>query len=558
MPRNDDKRSYEPQFEGRGSGRIDAVTMLRAARTDPEMAVPTYPAFIPGSVAVPIADGLIVDGGASRQLLNGSAATTLVPKLVNLLDGSRTVQEIADELAIPSVQVEAAVALLSSCGLIVPSLDAPDNVAPDIAAAVTRHLDTTKRWPSAAEAYNAAAEQPAYIVNSGLLAQLVTKYLLASGDKAQLVDSPSEAENTGYIVLVGADYNVMKQAERHTADTKGVVKICGLQQDRIWVAPTSSKQAPCIDCLLSALEEENLVDSVDENNPVLPLAASLIALEIFHERLGIGRPLSSNSLLIHSLAKGRSSQSMVPRTPGCNGCGVRGSYSGFSWPFVYDQAAVFPPRNQVAMKGHQVHYKPSNVALQWDRREFAHCERHRFSTDLDWQNPTDARSKLGAWLRYGFGLRQINDITEVRRFSPTGGNLGSPEAAIIVRDIEGIKAGTYYYLPFEDKCAYLGEFPTEYLSSALPEIDFDAILIMTTALDRVEKKYHTLALRICLLDAGVALSQLRHAADALDFDVVQVQHWDDQMLTKQLGNNRFHPVMAVIGLRGINESRKEQ
>ncbi|RRD47611.1 hypothetical protein [Arachnia propionica] len=548
----------ESRPEGNVAGRIDAVTMLRAARNDPEMAIPQRPAFMPGGVLHALSDGLIVDGGASRQVLSGRAATSLVPRLIDLLDGTRTVPEVAAQLAVPAVQVEAAIALMSACGLIVPSLDTPDDVAPDVAAALARHLDTTKRWTSAAEAYRAAAEQPAYVVNNGLLARLLAESLRASGDHAFLVDGPLQAEKSGYIILVGAGEDSLRQAARHVNGSNGVVRLCGLSGDRIWVAPTSSRQTVCMECLISVLDEVQLSVPIDDSSPILRLAAGLIALEIFHERLGIGRPLASNSLLVHDLGAGRSSQWMLPRTPGCEGCGIPGDRISPPWPFIYDQAAVFPPRNQVAMKGHQMHYQPSNVALQWAKRAFMHSDRHRFSADPDWKHPTDARSKLGAWLRYGFGLREIDDTTQVRRFSPTGGNLGSPEGVVIVRDVENVKGGAYCYLPFEDKCAYLGEWADSVLSRAIPDIDFEAILVVTAALGRVEKKYHSLALRICFLDAGAVVSQLRHAANAFGFHVKPLEKWDDQALAKQLGDDGSRPVAAILGVRGLNVVLKGQ
>ena len=110
MESTDASEVAEQRSDGGVAGRIDAVTMLRAARNDPEMAIPQRPAFMPGGVVLPLSNGLIVDGGAARQLLNGSASTSLVPRMIDLLDGTRTVPEVAAQLAVPSVQVEAAVA----------------------------------------------------------------------------------------------------------------------------------------------------------------------------------------------------------------------------------------------------------------------------------------------------------------------------------------------------------------------------------------------------------------------------------------------------------------
>lgn len=538
------------------TGRIDAVSMLRAARNDPEMAIPQRPAFIPGGVVVAVPDGLVVDGGAARQLLNGSAATTLVPKMIGLLDGTRSPAQIAAELDVPPVQVEAAVALMAACGLIVASLDRPDDVDPDVAAALTRHLDTTKRWSSAAQAYGAAADQPAYVVDSGELARLVAQSLTSCGDKVFLVDSLQQAAVGGQIVLVDAAVDLLHEAVEWASHAGGSVRACGMRLGRAWVAPALARQSTCADCLLAALDVAGLIGPSDSEGQELRLAGGLIALEILHERLGIGRPLASNSLLVHDLAGGQTTQQLVVRTPGCVGCGIPGERARPQWPFIYDQAAVFPARNQVAMKGHQMHYQPSNLALQWSSRSFSHSQHQRFAATDDWQHPEDSRAQLGALMRFAFGLRQIGEISQVRRYAPTGGNLGSPEGIVIVRDVAGVNPGAYYYLPFSDELAVLGEYHDDELLAAIPDADFQAAVVITAALGRVQKKYNALALRICLLDAGAAVSQMKHAAKALGLAVAHLEHWDDTALAGLLGNDpEQHPVMAILEVRGLGSMK---
>lgn len=559
MEPNDLESIHTQRAGGSAVGRIDAATMLQASRNDPEMSIPKRPAFLPGGVLHTVDDGLVVDGGAARQVLNGSAATSLVPKIIDVLDGTKTIPEIAIQLDVPPIRIEAAVALMAACGLIVPSLDSPDHVDSSVVDTLARHLDTTKRWSSAKEAYRSASAQPAYIIDNGLLSNLVAESLRSCGDRVFLVDNPLEADQSGYLIAIGADVNTLRQAKKHVDSGNGVVKACGFHDDRIWVAPTStsSGQAACTDCLISALRETQLLGTEVGSSPGIRLAAALLALEIFHERLGIGRPLASNSLLIHDLSVGQSLQLMVPRTPGCTACGIPGKRMDQPWPFVYDQAAVFPPRNQVAMKGHQMHYKPSNLALQWARREFRQSTHHRFSASVDWQHPTDSRSKLGALLRYAFGLREIEGISQVQRFSPTGGNLGSPEGVVIVRHVDNVAPGAYYYLPFEDRCALLGEVSDKSLLNAIDVVDFEAIIVLTASLSRVEKKYHSLALRICFLDAGAAVSQLRHTAGALDFQISLIEQWDDRSLKNSLHLNEDHPIMAVVGINGLKGIVKE-
>lgn len=560
METSDLKGRQMHDADGATTGRIDALAMLHASRNDPEMAIPERPAFLPGGVFSIFDDVMIVDGGAARQVLNGSAATSLIPRLIKLLDGKHTVPEIADQLGTAAVQVEAAIALMSACGLIVPSLDVPDHLDVEVANALGRHLDTTKRWSSAAEAYRAAFSLPAYIINNGRLSEMVAESLKACGDSVFLVDTPLEVTKEGYIVAVGASEAVLSEAVKNLNGQSSVVKLCGLYGDRIWVAPTltNSGQTACWKCMLSAISELQLLGETDNSTPSLRLAASLIALEVFHDRLGIGRPLASNSLLVHNLSVGHSSQLMIPRTAGCLECGIPGQRGNQGWPFIYDQAAVFPARSQVAMKGHQMHYKPANLALQWMRREFKHSAHQRFSAEVDWQHPIDPRAVLGAMLRYAFGLRATEAISEVLRFSPTGGNLGSPEGFFVVRDVDDVVPGAYCYLPFEDKSAFLGTVSENTLLRSIDDVNFQAIVVLTASLERVEKKYHSLALRICLLDAGVAVSQLCHVANALGAKVSIINQWDDDSLKEMLHLGEKNPIMAVVGLNGLKITSEKQ
>ncbi|MDJ1132792.1 nitroreductase family protein [Streptomyces iconiensis] len=97
---------------------IAAADMRRAVSQDPQFTAPVRPSLCRGMVVVPFSDGVLIEGGPSRQVLRGAATRELVPTLLPLLDGTRNVEETAAEAGVPVPHVEQVVALLYTCGLL--------------------------------------------------------------------------------------------------------------------------------------------------------------------------------------------------------------------------------------------------------------------------------------------------------------------------------------------------------------------------------------------------------------------------------------------------------
>jgi bacteriocin biosynthesis cyclodehydratase domain-containing protein len=104
----------------------------------PSSAVPEHPSLAPWYRLVQEEGRLLLEHGGSVVTLEGRAAGLLLPVLIPLLDGTRTVEQVVDELgsaAAPSV--EKALALLARHGLLCegPSLeDSPDHGSTHAAA----------------------------------------------------------------------------------------------------------------------------------------------------------------------------------------------------------------------------------------------------------------------------------------------------------------------------------------------------------------------------------------------------------------------------------------
>src|SRR5262245_23245446 len=97
---------------------ISAVTMARAARFDPQFAVPVRPRVRRGLAVRPYPDHLVVDGTPTRHVLRGTAATQLVPRMLPLLDGVRDHDAVAAALGLPVATVFTALSLLWTCGVV--------------------------------------------------------------------------------------------------------------------------------------------------------------------------------------------------------------------------------------------------------------------------------------------------------------------------------------------------------------------------------------------------------------------------------------------------------
>src|SRR5437016_9679773 len=64
--------------------------------SDPEVQVPRKPRLPPEIVVLPFGPrGILLEGSKTTQVLSGSSARTLLPAVLEQLDGTKTVEEIA-------------------------------------------------------------------------------------------------------------------------------------------------------------------------------------------------------------------------------------------------------------------------------------------------------------------------------------------------------------------------------------------------------------------------------------------------------------------------------
>src|SRR5262249_10266394 len=109
-------------------------------------------------------DGLLVEGSDEQQVLRGQATRTLLPRLLPLLDGTRTLSQLMASLPeVPAGHTQQAVALLYTRGLLEDAGDDPEvddgSFDPRTLAFFRRNVDATRvnrsAWQAARRVMNA-------------------------------------------------------------------------------------------------------------------------------------------------------------------------------------------------------------------------------------------------------------------------------------------------------------------------------------------------------------------------------------------------------------------
>jgi SagB-type dehydrogenase family enzyme len=564
---------------------ISADTMAAAVATDPQFAAPPHPRWPAGLVAIPHADGLLVEGSPSRQTLHGKAASTLVPRAIPLLDGTRDVAGLARDLEVPERIAHQLVSLLYTAGLLDDGVLDEDLAQSheDVYAFVCRQIDSTRVNRSGAEAMHRLAAAHVAIVGPDEVAGPLRRDLRDSGVGtvdvlAPGAPLPGDATHAIGLDVAGEDGDLM--ALDAACRGRGIAWLrVGLDRGHVEVGPCFTHPAsPCLACFEA---------SQDDDARGLPapadavLATGLAGLQAVRWISRVGTSAPHNG--VRRLAFDGLDEQWLPvaRRAGCPVCSIAADRapSAPSLALRFEEAVAFPPRELLNPKDHQHHYKPANLRLQHDVKRYRDAARQ----PLDRVAPGVAPGTPGGplpvpeatgpvapsspaalpltplahVLQYAFGRRDPDAPPEgkVARWAPTGGNLGSPNAYLVARDVDGLEPAAYFYDPAAHELVTLpgaGGTPLA-VHDAHGALGLEdpgpALLVLTGAVGRVVSKYGAFAYKIVHLDAGAAIAQLRFAGHSHGVVARPLSRWDDEALGEALGITvDGEPVTAVVAL----------
>lgn len=533
---------------------LSAVHLASATANDPQFRLPERPCIAEGIVMTWTPRGLMVEGTGTRRSLTGRSARQILPDLLPLLDGSRTLAELAELMRLDSEHVHAVLLLLYSCGMLQegphPELAQRD----DQYALLSRLLDTTRVNASAAEAQTRLDTTLIAVVAPEPFAGTLAAHLRASGMTTGASKSVGAVDPTVGLAVVWVDQDNETDARSACAVLyqEGIpVLLVGSDPDGLSIGPFSDAgHGACPTCCLSSWQ----IGPPNGGREFGQTAAALTAIEVVALVSRVGTPISLHGRTITDLATGRSEMALAARRPGCPHCGDPSVALGDpSVAYRFEHLVAFPDRRFVNPRDHQHHFESANVALQYDTKDAGGRDTHELPAPSGIA-PRSSQRRLRLWWRgrepvrpeiketsgrlaladvatvlaLGFGLKtQPVENERVLRWAPTGGNLGSPQAYLVVHDVDGIEPGVYAYLPVGHQLAVLSDTPpwprTEGTS---------ATVVMTGAIRRVAKKYRTFAYRVVHLDAGCALSHAALAARGLNLTIANHSAWDDDLLAR--------------------------
>ncbi|KOU23950.1 hypothetical protein ADK52_15540 [Streptomyces sp. WM6372] len=547
---------------------VSAEDMRRAVAQDPQFKAPARPALCRGVVVVPFADGILVEGGPTRQVLRGVATRDLIPKLLPLLDGTRDVAEVAEHAGVPVLHVEQVVALLYTCGLLEDG-GAGDGPSPEGPSALflSRNLDSTRVNRNTSEVLARLSGTHVAVRARGDIGVRIQDALLAAGfGRVDLCEHGDPAGRPDLVVAVSGDSRAGLRAAGEWCAARGIPMLpaylhgAGVDLGP-YIDPSFTVSYDDVERQCAAADEGAGPDRASDDPAVRAMIIALVTNQATAIVGRVGSAVVLRGLVRTDLEAWRQDLYVMAPVPARTGEGAALTRAGVPIALAFETSVAFPPRKLLNPRDHQVHYKPGNVALQHESKRWPSARTLALPTEgtlprapLEPAAPPAVeqldRAHLAALLMIAAGRKDAADSPRsVPRWAPTGGNLGSVTLHAIVRNVDGVPAGAWGYDAAGHRLARLPE-PLDL--TEIEGTDSPALIVLTGSLSRVASKYSTFAWRIVHLDAGVAIAQLVHTARSLGISARPLDRWDDRKLAAAFDLDLdAEPITGVLEIRPL-------
>ena len=570
----------------------------RAARRDLQFRIPRKPVVRLGLRARPDEGGWIVDGARKSQVLGGAFAREHMGPLLEACDGTRTLDEIGEATGIGPQAAFEAVSLLWTGGIVEEgdTEPAPGEPAPELARLLSRLGDSTgvnDSWQDAAR--RLAAARVAVVGDAELAGEMVAALEPTLPD-VRLDGAPRQGD-TLVVLIETIDFSDRSEevARRCRQDGIPLLRVRA-EYEAVTIGPYVDESfSPCLACASADEPELGPRPDAARRDIVIGLAARAVAALIARATV---THLPGDARRTDLATFTYSDRPVVSR-PGCPVCSVAGQGEtpvpvAPSAPVGarYEQSVAIPPAAFVDSKGHQQHYKPSNLRLQREFRDWPVCPRTQLPPadlgrlDQPWPvvhpiggGDADAAvrptlSELATILALSVGVReplgtgstdpgaadaaQTPLSAKLRRWTAAGGNIGSVTAYVLVPASgeagevggEPLAPGTYVYIERDHALALIGPAPSASETDVVPD-GVGVRIVLTGNVDKVARKYFSFALRIAVQDCGCSFEVIRLVADALGVPLLARARWDEQRIARALGTDPARePACIVVDLGG--------
>ena len=576
----------------------------RAARRDLQFRIPRKPVVRLGLRARPEETGWIIDGARKSQVLGGAFAREHMGALLQACDGTRTLDEIGEVTGVGPQAAFEAVSLLWTGGIVEEgdTEPAPGDPPPELARLLSRLGDSTgvnDSWQDAAR--RLAAARVAVVGDTELGGEMVAA-LEPTLPEVRLDSAPRRGDTLTVLVETADSAARSLEVARRCREEGIALLRVRAEQEAVTVGPYVDESfSPCLACACADEPEIGPRPEAARHDIIVGLAARAVAALIARATV---THLPGDARRTDLATFTYSDRPVVSR-PGCPVCSVAGAGEEPVAPSApvgarYEQSVAIPPAAFVDSKGHQQHYKPSNLRLQREFRDWPVCPRTPLPPadlkrlDQPWPivhpltddgaepdvvtRPT--LSELATILALSVGVReplgteptgqeraevaQTPLSAKLRRWTAAGGNIGSVTAYVLVpeRGRVGHEAkgaagqrpapGTYVYIERDHALALIGPAPSASDTGTEPLPDgVGARIVLTGNVDKVARKYFSFALRIAVQDCGCSFEVIRLVADALGVPLRARARWDEQRIARALGTDPARePACIVVDLGG--------
>ena len=564
----------------------------RAARRDLQFRIPRKPVVRLGLRARPDETGWIIDGARKSQVLGGAFAREHMGALLQACDGTRTLDEIGEVTGVGPQAAFEAVSLLWTGGIVEEgdTEPAPVDPPPELARLLRR----------------LAAARVAVVGDAELAGEMVAA-LEATLPEVRLDSAPRRGDTLTVLIETADSAARSPEVARRCREEDIALLRVRAEQEAVTVGPYVDESfSPCLACACADEPEIGPRPEAARRDIVVGLAARAVAALIARATV---THLPGDARRTDLATFTYSDRPVVSR-PGCPICSVAGAGEepvpvAPSAPVGarYEQSVAIPPAAFVDSKGHQQHYKPSNLRLQREFRDWPVCPRtplppadlerldqpwpitHPLTDDGSGTVAPPTLGELATILALSVGVREplsaeptgpesaeaphAPPSAKLRRWTAAGGNIGSVTAYVLVpeyeqsgREVSGAAAGqrlapgTYVYIERDHALAFIGPAPStadsgEDAETVLLADGVGARIVLTGNVDKVARKYFSFALRIAVQDCGCSFEVIRLVADALGVPLRARARWDEQRIARALGTDPARePACIVVDLGG--------
>ncbi len=553
-----------------------------------EVTVPERPRFVRDLLRIPSNDGVYVVGG-ERQYVHGKNLEWLFSSLVPLMDGSRTLSEIAS--AIPGVDTEAlcdVFTLLYMHGFLEAGDSQPSDPVHDDAQAqvrefFSRYVRLTGSCANGSEAcVRLQSASVAVLCDdetlSGDFARLMAAHGIEKTSALRLADTALEEADADVAVAIstGTSFDAIV---RHWAERD--VPVLYLDCSRLSIGPlTVPNETPCPHCVM--LQRAAAMDPLPLPDAVRNLWVHSLLARGVQRLVGYITMMFPTTALgqVESIDPGRGTIDVDPdlyRLPSCPTCGDGDWPSTLTMPsghkenmaLMFHDAVSVKPWAVVQPALWQQHLKASvykTVTTAYRRHDNAHHvalatqapqrQSHKDPSIRDALDQTQRRvqlrdlnatekaplkilSKILEYSAGGTATRLADGGFHLQRRIASGGNLGSAEVFALTSGAFGLTAGCYHYLVTDNILERLGECDEETFSqiassSSVEPTGCRLLIVIASDVERVFSKYGNRAYIYNLLDAGLMSQRVVLLATSLGIRAEVGTVFDDEKIAEIL------------------------